>query len=143
MPGVVWEAWGRPDAATQRIDFVSDYVESMLGYSVAEWLASPNFWLTIVHPEDKERAARRAAEIFVNGQGGRNQFRWIAKDGRVVWVEAEAVVVCDAEGIPVGMRGVTIDITERKRNEIRSAAFATLGDRLSSARTPRQAVTPF
>jgi hypothetical protein len=23
VPGVVWEAWGEPDAATQRIDFVT------------------------------------------------------------------------------------------------------------------------
>ncbi len=27
VPGVVWEAWGQPDAAGQRIDFVSDHVE--------------------------------------------------------------------------------------------------------------------
>src|SRR5205085_3970955 len=39
VPGVVWEAWGAPDRATQRIDFVSGYVETMLGYSVQEWLA--------------------------------------------------------------------------------------------------------
>lgn len=50
VPGVVWEAWGQPDTGSQRIDFVSSYVETMLGYSVAEWLHTPNFWLTIVHP---------------------------------------------------------------------------------------------
>ena len=49
VPGIVWEAWGEPDAPTQRIDFVSDYVEAMLGYSVEEWLRTPNFWLSIVH----------------------------------------------------------------------------------------------
>ena len=31
VPGVVWEAWGKPDAANQRIDFVSSHVEKMLG----------------------------------------------------------------------------------------------------------------
>src|SRR5690606_8374792 len=60
VPGVVWEAWGEPDAASQRIDFVSDYVESMLGYSVDEWLKTPNFWLTLVHPDDRERAAQES-----------------------------------------------------------------------------------
>src|SRR5262249_45308674 len=50
VPGVVWEAWGQPDSATQRIDFVSEHVQKMLGYSVDEWLATPNFWLSIVHP---------------------------------------------------------------------------------------------
>src|SRR5207248_115643 len=89
VPGVVWEAWGQPDAATQRTDFVSDYVETLLGYSVEEWLATPNFWLTIVHPDDKERIARESAAIFASGAGGSNQFRWMTKDERAVWVESQ------------------------------------------------------
>ena len=82
VPGVVWEAWGKPDEATQSINFVSRHVEKMLGYTREEWLATPNFWLTIVHPEDKEEAARHAAENFQSKDGGTNRFRWVAKDGR-------------------------------------------------------------
>src|SRR4029078_6332390 len=70
VPGVVWEAWGKPDTANQRIDFVSSHVEKMLGYSEEEWLSTPNFWLTIVHPDDKERAAAEAAAIFESRKGG-------------------------------------------------------------------------
>src|SRR5689334_1085326 len=110
VPGVVWEAWGKPDAANQRIDFVSNHVEQMLGYSKEEWLSTPNFWLTIVHPDDKERAAAEAAAIFASGKGGSNRFRWMHKDGREVWVESQSIVVSDESG-PVGMRGVTTDIT--------------------------------
>ncbi len=32
IPGVVWEAWGEPDSNRQRIDYISDYVETMVGY---------------------------------------------------------------------------------------------------------------
>ncbi|HZP80735.1 MAG TPA: ATP-binding protein [Chthonomonadaceae bacterium] len=117
VPGVVWEAWGQPDDATQRIDFVSDYVEKMLGYSVEEWLTTPNFWLTIVHPEDKARAAQEAAATFASGRPGINRFRWIAKDGRVLWVESQSTIIRDETGAPIGMRGVTMDITERKEAE--------------------------
>ncbi|HEY0006589.1 MAG TPA: PAS domain S-box protein [Pyrinomonadaceae bacterium] len=117
VPGVVWEAWGQPDEATQSINFVSDYVETMLGYTVQEWLANPNFWLTIVHPEDQERAGREATAIFVECRSGMSEFRWLTKDGRVIWVEAQSVTICDEEGRPVGMRGVTMDITERKQIE--------------------------
>ena len=116
VPGVVWEAWGKPDAASQRIDFVSSHVEKMLGYSQQEWLSTPNFWLTIVHPADKERAAREAAAIFASGTGGTSRFRWLHKDGREVWVEAQSVVVCDETG-PLGMRGVTMDVTAAVRAE--------------------------
>ena len=116
VPGIVWEAWGEPDTSSQRINFVSDFVETMLGYSKEEWLATPNFWLQIVHPEDKERAGREAAGIFASGKGT-SQFRMLARDGRVFWLEAQSVTVQDDNGLPVGMRGVTMDITERKRSE--------------------------
>ena len=120
VPGVVWEAWGKPDVATQRIDFVSSHVEKLLGYSQEEWLSTPNFWLTIVHPKDKERAAREAAAIFESGKGGTSRFRWLRKDGSDVWVEAQSVVVCDESG-PIGMRGVTMNITAAVQAEIERA----------------------
>ena len=120
VPGVVWEAWGKPDAANQRIDFVSNHVETMLGYSKEEWLSRPNFWLSIVHPDDKERAAAEAAAIFASGKGGSSRFRWLHKDGHEVWVEAQSIVVCDESG-PVGMRGVTMDITAAVEAEIERA----------------------
>lgn len=117
VSGVVWEAWGSPDAATQRIDFVSEYVETMLGYTVEEWLTTPNFWLSIVHPEDKERIAREATGRFLTGNGYTRQFRWVAKDGQIVWVESQATVIRDESGQSIGLRGINIDITERRRLE--------------------------
>ncbi|HEX8456258.1 MAG TPA: ATP-binding protein [Pyrinomonadaceae bacterium] len=114
VPGVVWEAWGEPDEATQRINFVSDYVETMLGYTVSDWLSTPNFWLSIVHPEDRDEAMRTASETFGSGKVGVNQFRWMRKDGRALWVESHSIAIMDASGRPAGMRGVTMDITERK-----------------------------
>lgn len=117
VPGFVWEAWGEPDAANQRVNYVSDYVETVLGYSVEEWLATPNFWLTIMHPDDQERAAQEAAAGFQSGQPSRIEFRWIAKDGHLVWVETRTLVITNEQGQPVGLRGVTIDISERKQVE--------------------------
>jgi PAS domain S-box-containing protein len=120
VPGVVWEAWGRPDAGNQRIDFVSSHVEKMLGYSQNEWLSTPNFWLQVVHPEDRERAAAEARAIFASGKGGASRFRWMHKDGHELWVEAQSIVVSDEMG-PIGMRGVTTDITPAVRAEIERA----------------------
>jgi PAS domain S-box-containing protein len=117
VPGVVWEAYGRPDLATQRIDFVSGYVERMLGYTAAEWTGTANFWLQIVHEDDKRRAASEAATIFSSGKNGTSEFRWVAKDGRVIWVEAQSTVILDDAGSPIGMRGVTMDISARKQQE--------------------------
>ena len=117
VPGVVWEAWGKPDAASQRIDFVSDHVRTMLGYEPAEWRATPNFWLSVVHPDDRARAAAEARVIFESGAEGRSEFRWVRKDGAVVWVEAHSSVILDDHGQPIGMRGVTLDVSSRRRLE--------------------------
>jgi PAS domain S-box-containing protein len=137
VPGVVWEAWGQPEVASQRIDFVSDHVETMLGYSVEEWLSTPNFWLTIVHPDDRDQTAADAAAIFAGARGNNSQeFRWIGKDGHAIWVQAKSAVISDDQGRPAGMRGVNIDITDRKRAEemsIRRAGHASLRADISAA----------
>jgi len=117
VPGIVWEAWGKPGTSERRVDFVSSYIERMLGYSAEEWLATPGFGLTVVHPEDRERMATETAAIYASGKGGSSRFRLLHKDGREVWVEAYSVVVCDESG-PIGMRGVTMDITAAVKAEI-------------------------
>ena len=134
VPGVVWEAWGHPDAASQRIDFISDHVEGMLGYTPQEWLQTPNFWLQVVHPEDRDRAAREAHEIFTRGGVGVSEFRWVGRDGRVVWVQAQSRVVHDEHGRPLGMRGVTMDITARKLLEQERQALLEQAQRLNQVR---------
>jgi PAS domain S-box-containing protein len=115
MPGVVWEARGRPDGSLIML-FISDYVEKMLGHTVRDWLEIPDFWIKVIHPEDRERAAAEIAEIFRTGAGG-SKFRWIAKDNRVVWVETHAAVMLDEFANTTGLRGVTMDITARHRVE--------------------------
>ena len=126
IPGIVWEAWGEPDSARQRINYVSDYVQHMLGYSPSEWTSTPNFWLQIVPPEDREAAGRVAAERFKAGTEGEHEFRWMTKDGRICWVLARSTVIKDAAGQSVGMRGVTLDITDRKVAERRLALLADI-----------------
>jgi PAS domain S-box-containing protein len=117
VPGVVWEAWGQPEEADQRTGFVSNYVEEMLGYKVEEWLSTPNFWLSIVHPDDREQAAREAAAIYSSGRGGIHNMRWMTRDGRALWTESHIIVMCDAAGHPTGLRGVSLDISKRKLAE--------------------------
>lgn len=117
VPGVVWEVYVQPDPGRQRVNFISEYVEHMTGYSASEWKDIRNFWLELVHPDDKERAAAEAAAIFESNGTGTSEYRWVAKDGRVVWVESQSTVIMDERGVPIGMRGVIMDITERRNSE--------------------------
>jgi PAS domain S-box-containing protein len=133
VPGVVWEAHGNPDRQSQSIDYVSEHVTRMLGYTVEEWLAKPNFWLTIVHPEDREAAAKHAQEHFAAGDFRVNTFRWLTKDSRAIWVESHSMVVKDGDGRPAGMRGVTLDITSRKRAEDSLRFLARVSELVTSS----------
>ncbi|MEO6392881.1 MAG: PAS domain S-box protein [Pyrinomonadaceae bacterium] len=117
VPGVVWEVSAEPNSTHQRVTFVSEYVEQLTGYSVEEWLASTNFWFSIVHPDDQERAMRDSAASMLNGNEARMEYRWIRKDGHIIWVESNFAVINDEGGQPAGLRGVTIDVTERKHAE--------------------------
>ncbi len=108
VPCVLWEAWGHPSADDQQIDFVSAHVETLLGYTVEEWLAKPNFWLTIVHPDDRDAAAGAAADAYRRGEAHMNSFRWMRKDGRAIRVESRSTIIKDQDGASIGMRGVTV-----------------------------------
>ena len=118
VPGVVWEASCEPNAGAQRIEFISDHVETMLGYSVDEWLSTPDFWLKIVHADDRKQAERISRNDLERGKSnGPVEFRWITKNGDSVWVESNYVVIKNEKGDSVGLRGVTTDISERKGSE--------------------------
>jgi PAS domain S-box-containing protein len=126
VPGVVWEAYGEPDRPNQRIAYVSPTVESLLGYPVEQWLSTPNFWLKVVHPDDRDAAAAAAAALFAGAKPGTIQFRWLASDGREVWAESACTIVRDESGRPIGMRCVTTDVTARKMSEDAAARLAAI-----------------
>lgn len=117
VPGLVWESRIDPDGATRSEHFVSQHVEKMLGYSVEEWMAQPRFWLSIIPEEERDETLRLNDAIFESGRDGIVQYRWRTRDGRLLWVEGHLSVIFDENNVPVGLRGVTLDISERKAAE--------------------------
>lgn len=133
VPGVVWEAMGKPGTKNQKISFVSDYAETLLGYGIDEWLSTPSFWLKIVHPEDRDRVAEEALEIYESGQRGNSEFRWLKINGAAIWVESRLSVVLDEDNNPIGIQGIVVDISERKQNEERQRFLSAVSETLASS----------
>src|SRR6185436_8410686 len=77
VPGIVWEARLDPITHGRNTTFISEYVETMLGYTVEEWLATPNFALSLVHQDDREKVQKEADAVFAGGQTTLLKFRWI------------------------------------------------------------------
>jgi PAS domain S-box-containing protein len=97
--------------------YVSPQIEALLGYSQKEWLHDPVLWYTQLHPDDRERWHLEFAQTIAHGEPFRSEYRFLARDGHVVWVHGQAQVVPDALGQPLFLQGIAFDITERKRAE--------------------------
>src|SRR5690349_15920761 len=97
--------------------YVSPQIEALLGFSQKEWLEDPILWYTRLHPEDRERWHLEFARTCATGERFRSEYRFLARDGRVVWVHGEAHLVRDEAGRPLFLQGIAYDITEKKKAE--------------------------
>ena len=97
--------------------YVSPHIEALLGFTQKEWLENPFLWYTQLHPDDRELWHREFARGCRTGGPFRAECRFLARDGRVVWVHGEARLVKDDFGRPLFLQGVAFDITEAKRAE--------------------------
>jgi PAS domain S-box-containing protein len=97
--------------------YVSPQIESLLGFTQKEWLDDPILWYTQLHAEDRERWHIEFARTCAAGERFRSEYRFLARDGRVIWVHGEAQMVRDEEGRPLFLQGIAYDITEKKQAE--------------------------
>jgi PAS domain S-box-containing protein len=97
--------------------YVSPQIEEMLGFTQKEWLDNPVLWYTQLHPDDQSRWHIEFAETCATGKNFRAEYRFIARDGHVIWVHGEAKMVRDEVGNPVYLQGIAFDITSRKESE--------------------------
>jgi len=109
--GIVWEA----DATTFAFTFVSKKAERLLGFTPQEWTA-PGFWVAHLHPDDKAWAPDYCASCTGRLEPHEFEYRFIAQDGRTVWLHDIVTVVAE-NGAPRWLRGIMMDVTARKRTE--------------------------
>jgi len=96
--------------------YVSSYIETLLGYTATEWAENPVLWYQRLHPEDRERWNEEFSRTVASGEHFRGDYRFLARDGRVVWIHGEVKVMYDESGHPF-MHGIGYDITELKDTE--------------------------
>ncbi|MEK6303814.1 MAG: ATP-binding protein [Acidobacteriota bacterium] len=113
LDAIVWEA----DAATFQFEFVSRRAEAILGYPVDRWLREPDFWLSLIHPDDRDDAMELYRSATATGRDHDFEYRALAADGRTVWLHDKVFVVRGTDGSAQQLRGLMVDITERKRAE--------------------------
>jgi PAS domain S-box-containing protein len=102
--------------------YVSPQIETLLGFSSAEWLAKVDLWVQRLYPNDRQRVLSALYSSCENHIPFRSEYRLLARDGRVVWVRDEAIVVCDEAivvcdeaGKPSFLQGVMFDVSDLLR----------------------------
>jgi PAS domain S-box-containing protein len=97
--------------------YVSPQIQSILGFSPAEWKQDAANWINHIHPDDREHALAFDAQFVANGGSLRTEYRMLSREGKVLWFRDEAVTLHDAPGNAPVMQGVLYDITQHKHLE--------------------------
>ena len=101
------------------VEYVSENV-IQFGYTPEDFYSNNLVFADIIHPDDIERVV---AEVNKYSQEKHNSFvqeyRIIAKDGGVHWVDDRTWIRRDSEGNITHFQGIVIDITERRKIEER------------------------
>ncbi|MBI3269574.1 MAG: response regulator [Planctomycetes bacterium] len=96
--------------------WVSENVERLTGFPKHRFDTDPDFWLSRVHPEDRERVRGEFLRLHDVGSGT-IEYRWRFADSSDHWILDHAVLVPDERDRPREILGTWLDVTERKRSE--------------------------
>ncbi|MEB3209939.1 MAG: PAS domain-containing protein [Leptolyngbyaceae bacterium] len=88
-------------------------------YSInrTEFEITYNAWKTRLHPEDVQRCAAAVQQALAGEQDYDIEFRVVWPNGSIHHLDAYGLIQRDAEGQPIRMIGVNLDITERTEAE--------------------------
>ena len=108
-------AW-QLDLPERRLE-ASTHCKAHFGRAADEAFTYPDL-LASIHPEDRPRM-QAAVEQAIATRGEYDiSYRCLWPDGSVHWVEVKGRVTSDGSGRPVGMVGVSVDVTDRKVAEL-------------------------
>jgi PAS domain S-box-containing protein len=120
--------------AQGRFTFVNRAVRRIYGYEPEEMLGRPVTDFAL--PADGKRNRGLFRQILRGRPVFSNETEHVRKDGSLVRLSYNAIVLHDAEGNVLGATGTATDVTERRRAEARQAAVAELGRRALEGTDP-------
>ena len=112
IPALTYISWADPFGSPV---YVSPQIRAMTGYTPAEWLADRESWARNIHPEDRERVLAELTRCRDQGQPFSCEYRTVTREGRVTWWRDDGRFLKDGAGRPQFLRGLIIDVTERKQ----------------------------
>ena len=100
------------------VDFVSENVLKLLGYTTAEFTSGSISYAKTIHPDDLARVGQEVAEFSTDArltEFAHEPYRVICKDGQTKWLDDQTSARKDEDGTITHFQGIVIDITARKK----------------------------
>ena len=118
VQGIVYSVKLNHDPLKSSVQFVSDGVQTTLGYKPQEFLVKTQLWFSCIHPDDTNEVKQSTSRMIQGKKSITRQYRFRHKrTGEYVWIEDKPTPYFDGQGRVTGYVGVAHDITERKRVE--------------------------
>ncbi len=118
------------------IEYVSENVKEIAGYTVEE-LISGNIQLTnIVHPDDKNRVTSELIGFIKNTERNdftHKPFRIFNKKGEIMWVDERIVLTRNKAGRVTDFKGIILDITDKVLAEKEMHKLSTAIEQISTS----------
>jgi serine phosphatase RsbU (regulator of sigma subunit) len=90
-------------------------------------------WLACLHPDDRERSRQTAIAAMQAGKGYDLVHRVVLPDGSVRHLDGRADVILGDDGSVIGLRGVTLDCTDRETARLRAERLARYSQLVADA----------
>ena len=125
------------------VEFASENVKNLLGYTTEDFTSGRVAYDKVVHPDDLERVAEEVATF--SAEKDRKEFahepyRIVARDGTIKWVDDWTFMLRDEDGNVTHYKGIVTDVTERKQVEEQlthrlrlESALASISTRVAKA----------
>ncbi|MEG4443929.1 PAS domain S-box protein [Microcoleus sp. AT9_B5] len=113
-PAVIFTAAPKGEFCTT---YISDNVQTVVGYESQKMLADCKFWSSRIHPEDRSQFL----VSYSNLSADKNcicEYRFRHQDGIYRWLRTELKLLVDRRGVPIEIIGYVADISNSKHAEL-------------------------
>jgi PAS domain S-box-containing protein len=110
-------------------------MEAIYGLKEGEYTGTRDHWVSLVHPDDRERALNVVETAMATHSSYSNEYRIVRSDGAVRWIRAHGQLFYGQQGEFRRLVGVNLDITDAKNKESEIIALNTGLERRVDERT--------
>ncbi len=106
--------------------YVNRVAERIYGRPLKELIATPDYWIEAIHPDDRNKVLRNLSQLLKR-KHIEQDYRVVRPNGSVIWLHDRVSVIHDANRNPKYVGGIGTDISAIRESE---ALYSSLVERM-------------